>query len=98
MTLFIFAEIFPVCPKNFVFYSCIFFFKNMQKRLKSLTKCLCLLPGSAISINSFAWQVKDNRELQKMADEDQQERAHTVIDWNVLSRQDSMRRGAGADR
>ena len=36
-------------------------------------------------------QVKDNAELQKMYDEDQNSRSVSNIDWNILSRQDSLR-------
>lgn len=48
-----------------------------------------------LAISSFAvtiyGQVKDNTELNKMYEEDQTSRAKSNIDWNILSKQDSIR-------
>lgn len=48
-----------------------------------------------LAISSFAvtiyGQVKDNTELNKMYEEDQTSRAKSIIDWNILSKQDSIR-------
>lgn len=43
------------------------------------------------SFQTFA-QIKDNEDLQKMADDDQSERMVAKIDWAVLNKKDSLRR------
>ncbi|OJV53808.1 MAG: tetratricopeptide repeat protein [Bacteroidetes bacterium 43-16] len=43
-------------------------------------------------MKTFAQGTRDNAVLQQMADEDQQERMNSPIDWTVLNRKDSIRR------
>lgn len=45
-----------------------------------------------MSFLGFAQDNRDNVEMQKMADEDQQARATSSIDWKVLNQQDNLRR------
>lgn len=58
--------------------------------------CLYLLVVLMIGIGNptiiFAQNIKDNLELQKMADEDQKARMNGAIDWKRLNQQDSLRR------
>lgn len=54
--------------------------------------CICPWLCALVSINTFAQDTRDNAVLQQMADEDQQERMNSPIDWTVLNRKDSIRR------
>lgn len=54
---------------------------------KSVFTAITLLVAFTHSLTA-----QNNPELQRMADEDQSSRASTQIDWNILSREDSLRR------
>lgn len=57
--------------------------------MNKLLKMTAVLLLGFINVNA---QVKDNPELQQMFDEDQRSRSVPVIDWKVVSKQDSLRR------
>lgn len=58
----------------------------MIKKIQLLTFLLLLF-----SVKTFS-QMKDNPELQKMADDDQNARKADRINWKILNREDSLRR------
>lgn len=61
-----------------------------QKPLIKLLISLCLLSAGLIPLSARAQQ--DNALLQQMADADQKERMENPTDWEMLNRQDSIRR------
>jgi tetratricopeptide (TPR) repeat protein len=66
----------------------------MTMLIKIAQTVLWLIPVfcSFLPIQTYAQASTDNTELQKMADDDQQARMTSNIDWKLLNQQDSMRR------